>query len=118
MIWINCKTYNVSGSEIYRSAEAMERKSKKLIKEVKVQLNIEGPGAGQGSKRKNKDGNLEVSSDEDSKKGDKSDDEEADEEDDFGFDPERYVPFTEKIEFADLIRRVTKEGLTQIVTYL
>ena len=38
--------------------------------------------------------------------------------DDFGFDPEKYVPFDEKVEFADLIKRVTKEGLTQIVNHL
>jgi hypothetical protein len=41
-----------------------------------------------------------------------------DEDDDFGYDPERYVPFSEKADFADLIKRVTKEGLTQIVNYL
>jgi hypothetical protein len=35
-----------------------------------------------------------------------------DEEDDFGYDPERYVPFDEKIEFAEILKRVTKEGLT------
>ena len=38
--------------------------------------------------------------------------------DDFGFDPEKYVPFDEKVEFADMIKRVTKEGLTQIVNHL
>lgn len=38
--------------------------------------------------------------------------------DDFGFDPEKYVPFAEKEEFADLMKRTTKEGLTQVVNYL
>lgn len=41
-----------------------------------------------------------------------------DEEDDFGYDSEIYVPFDEKVEFADMVKRVTKEGLTQIVVYL
>lgn len=88
------------------------------MKDVKVQLNIEGPAVN-GSKKKNKEGgNIEISSDEDSKKGDKSDEEEGDDDDDFGFDPERYVPFDEKCEFADLMKRCSKEGLTEIVTYL
>ena len=43
LIWNNCKTYNVSGSEIYRSAEFMERKSKKLLRDLKIQLNLEIP---------------------------------------------------------------------------
>jgi hypothetical protein len=34
------------------------------------------------------------------------------------YQTEKYVPFTEKAEFADLMKRVTKEGLTQIVNYL
>ena len=41
-----------------------------------------------------------------------------DDDDDFGFDPERYVPFDDKVEFADLMKRATKEGLTNIVNYL
>ena len=35
-----------------------------------------------------------------------------DEDDDFGYDPDRYVPFSEKADFADMIKKVTKEGLT------
>ena len=46
---------------------------------------------------------------------DMNDDIEEDDDDDFGFDPERYVPFDEKVGFADLIKRCTKDGLTQIV---
>ena len=72
------------------------------------------------SKKKSKEkGNLAVSSDEeDSKKGDRSDNEDEDGDDDFGFDPERYVPFNEKCDFSDAMRRVSKEGLTMIVEYL
>ena len=36
LIWTNCKTYNVSGSEIYKMAENMERKCKKLIRDLKI----------------------------------------------------------------------------------
>ena len=36
LIWSNCKLYNVSGSEIYRLAESMERKCKKHLRDLKV----------------------------------------------------------------------------------
>lgn len=124
-IWTNCKTYNVSGSEIFRLAETMERKAKKLVKELKQALNIDTAGDGGH--------NLDDGGD-----GDGMDDDEhveggfgskksrvsgaaagADEEDeDFGFDPERYVPFDEKVELAELMKRATKEGLTQVMNYL
>ena len=42
LIWSNCKLYNVSGSEIYILAENMERRCKKLIKELRVTLKLEG----------------------------------------------------------------------------
>ena len=38
LIWSNCKQYNQQGSPIYTQAEKMERKSKKLIKELKDRL--------------------------------------------------------------------------------
>lgn len=31
MIWDNCKTYNMAGSEIYKLAEYMEKLSKRTI---------------------------------------------------------------------------------------
>lgn len=36
LVWTNCKSYNVAGSEIYGMAEHMERKAKKLVKDLKV----------------------------------------------------------------------------------
>jgi hypothetical protein len=137
LVWSNCKSYNISGSEIYRLAENMERKAKKLVRDLKVSLKIDdGSSSINASKSKGKDENgyvycngvsktqLDLSSDdeEDSKKEsdpkDKDEDEEDDEDEDFGFDPERYVPFDEKVDFADLIKRCTKDGLTEIVKYL
>ena len=38
LIWSNCKQYNQQGSPIYTQAEKMERKSKKLIKELKAKI--------------------------------------------------------------------------------
>ena len=95
LVWTNCKTYNQSGSEIYRMAENMERRSKKLVRDLRAQLKLEAEEAAEPE-----------------------DGEEDEEDDDFGYDPERYVPFDEKAKFAELIKRVTKEGLTQIVNYL
>lgn len=64
-------------------------------------------------------GNLAISSDEeDSKKGEKSDNDGEDADEDFGFDPERYVPFNEKCDFSEAMRKVSKDGLTKIVEYL
>lgn len=88
LVWSNCKAYNQSGSEIYRLAEAMDRRGKKLAKELRANLKL------------------------DAKEEPPAAEEEEEEDDDFGFDPERYVPFDEKAEFAEQIKRVTKEGLT------
>ena len=52
----------------------------------------------------------------DATKGSKNKNDDDDE--DFGFDPDRYVPFEEKAEFADLMKKASKEGLTQVVEYL
>lgn len=41
LIWNNCKAYNQSGSEIYRMAENMERKCKKLMRELKANLKLD-----------------------------------------------------------------------------
>ncbi len=135
-MWNNCKSYNVSGSEIYRLAENMERKSKKLLRDLKVSLKLEdgGPSSNNASKKKIKEENegikqgskshLDQSSDEeeDFKKSEvpvkREGEGEDDEDEDFGFDPDRYVPFDEKVGFSDLIKRCTKDGLTEIVKYL
>jgi hypothetical protein len=66
----------------------MDRRGKKLAKELRANLKL------------------------DAKEEPSAAEEEEEEDDDFGFDPERYVPFDEKAEFAEQIKRVTKEGLT------
>lgn len=38
LIWSNCKQYNQQGSQIYILAEKLERKSKKLIKQLIEQI--------------------------------------------------------------------------------
>ena len=50
--------------------------------------------------------------------GSKSHKDGDDEDDDFGFDPEKYVPFDDKVEFSELMRKATKEALTQVMNYL
>lgn len=107
LIWANCKSYNVSGSDIYKLAENMERRCKKLIRELRTALKLDNPQA--------EGGDLPPELEEAANKSVSANEEE---EDDFGYDPERYVPFDEKVEFADMVKRVTKEGLTQIVVYL
>lgn len=128
LIWNNCKTYNQSGSEIYRLAENMERRCKKLIRDLRNNLKLDSAAGGSAPRNQEGDGSapdmidthareslLEEGGAENNKKPSTEDE---DDDDDFGYDPQRYVPFDEKVEFADGIKRVTKEGLTQIVNYL
>jgi hypothetical protein len=42
-------------------------------------------------------------------------DDEDDDDEDFECDIERYVKFDDKIDFAEKLKQVSKEGLTQIV---
>jgi bromodomain-containing factor 1 len=37
LIWDNCKTYNMAGSEIYKLAEYMEKLSKRTIQKFRAQ---------------------------------------------------------------------------------
>ena len=63
LIWNNCKTYNISESEIYSMAEECQKLTHNLIQSLKKELGLNL----QSSKKKNKDEILE----------DKSDDEES-----------------------------------------
>jgi hypothetical protein len=98
----------------------MERKCKKLVKDARSTLKLDQNTVTETVEADN--GELALSAKQDSKthSGNVGANNTAqdDEDDDFGFDPERYVPFSEKADFAELIKRVTKEGLTQIVNYL
>ena len=101
----------------------MERKCKKLVKDARSSLKLDqAPAVEVGETLEiNESAPPQHSSKTDSKghsSGHAGSGAQEDEDDDFGYDPEKYVPFTEKAEFADLMKRVTKEGLTQIVNYL
>jgi hypothetical protein len=41
LIWDNCKTYNMAGSEIYKLAEYMEKLSKRTIQKFRAQNGIQ-----------------------------------------------------------------------------
>ncbi|TNV81063.1 hypothetical protein FGO68_gene5251 [Halteria grandinella] len=119
LIWSNCKLYNQSGSDIYRLAENLERRCKKLIKELRSSLNLEIHQASAHLQASAAVGELIDAGGAVASAGGKTEgDGEDDEDDDFGYDPHRYVPFEDKAEFADGIKKITKEGLTQIVNYL
>ena len=40
LIWDNCKTYNMAGSDIYKLAEYMEKLSKRSIQKFRSQMGI------------------------------------------------------------------------------
>ena len=54
----------------------------------------------------------------DSKRSAHQDIEDDDDDENFGFDPERYVPFEEKISFSEQIKKTSREGLTEVVKIL
>lgn len=85
-IWINCKSYNIAESEIYRMAEDLERTCKKLYKKYL-----------QPAKESNQND-----------KDNKSPREEEDEE-------EGDISFDERIKFTDYVRRLTIENMTELV---
>jgi hypothetical protein len=41
LIWDNCKTYNIAGSEIYKLAEYMEKLSKRTVQKFRAQMGIQ-----------------------------------------------------------------------------
>ena len=41
LIWDNCKTYNMAGSEIYKLAEYLEKISKRTIQKFRATLGIQ-----------------------------------------------------------------------------
>ena len=45
LIWDNCKTYNIQGSDIYKQAEYMEKVSKKQVNKFKEEVGMGGAGA-------------------------------------------------------------------------
>lgn len=97
----------------------MERRSKKLIKELRTNLKLDsGPLVRQESATVPSSEEAPLIGEREASPGEDKPESKESEDDDFGYDPERYVPFDEKMEFAEQIKRVTKEGLTQIVNYL
>lgn len=43
LIWDNCKSYNMAGSEIYKLAEYMEKQARRTIQKFKSQNGIQTP---------------------------------------------------------------------------
>ncbi len=115
LIWANCKTYNLAGSEIYRMAEYMERTAKRQISKFKKQFGIDTQGANgtsaarkesknKGRKKRHED-SAGVSSESCSDSEDFSDKNPSDEDDDdFSFGNDRGVPFEKRVEFSEMLR--------------
>lgn len=45
LIWDNCKTYNMAGSDIYKLAEYMEKLTKRQVQRFKSQMGLNIPNA-------------------------------------------------------------------------
>ena len=125
LIWDNCKTYNIQGSDIYKLAEGMEKCAKRAINKGKEDIGLVKKVSSKtktNSKEERKNGgakppagaddaemdDVEMSQDNNGKAEDHK--EEEDEESD-GDD----VTFEEKVAFTEKVRRLTNEGLTRLV---
>ncbi|CDW80938.1 bromodomain containing protein [Stylonychia lemnae] len=104
LIWDNCKTYNVAGSDIYKLAEYMEKVSKRQISKFRSQMGIQSVSfavpnkkAGVGKDKKKSGGNQD----------DKSDGEDEEE--------SNIVTVEMKIDFVERVKQLSNEGLTQMV---
>lgn len=129
LIWDNCKTYNIQGSDIYKMAETMEKVSKKQINMCREELGIPingASGSGTKDKKKSKDkkdkSRKDKRDDDDPLGDDKSDESGSDADkksgDGSGSDEEEdadEVPFEQKVQFTEKVRRLTNEGLTKLV---
>lgn len=108
LIWDNCKTYNIQGSDIYKLAEDMEKQSKKAVNRAREAIGI----------IKGKNGNRKAkaaAAAEETKGGDTHmEDQEAEKSDSEGSENED-VSFEEKVAFTEKVRRLTNEGLTRLV---
>ena len=107
LIWDNCKTYNIQGSDIYKMAEQMERIAKRALNVAKEKLEIPiqgGKKKEKGAKPDNKDDDPMVSGDDEEKKSESEGEQEQED-----------VPFETKVQFTEKVRRLTNEGLTRLV---
>lgn len=54
LIWDNCKTYNIQGSDIYKMAESMEKISRRAINKNKEEFDIPFGGSSHKDKKRDK----------------------------------------------------------------
>lgn len=113
LIWDNCKTYNIQGSDIYKLAEDMEKISRRAINKAREAVGIlKGKGGGSRKAKaateesKTAGGDAEMEDEEVDNEENKSESEQTDTDE---------VPFEEKVAFTEKVRRLTNEGLTRLV---
>lgn len=125
LIWDNCKTYNIQGSDIYKMAESMEKFSKRQINMCKEDLGI--PFGSGSNNKKGKD--IKKDKKKEKKDGDEDDPMADEKSEDSGSDDNgnksasgseddedaEEVPFEQKVQFTEKVRRLTNEGLTKLV---
>ena len=111
LIWSNCKLFNVINSQIYRSATSMETISAGLQRKFHFD-----------KLKKDSENEEMIDMLEDFDKAGQSKavkQEEGEDSDEFGlFDPTKHVSFDEKIRFSELIKKCSREKLTEVVRAL
>jgi hypothetical protein len=115
LIWDNCKTYNIQGSDIYKMAESMEKISRKCVNKCKEDLEIPF-GSVTKDKKKEKKTDKKKKDDDDPMADEKSDESGSDKSGSEGEEEDAdEVPFEQKVQFTEKVRRLTNEGLTKLV---
>ena len=110
LIWDNCKTYNIQGSDIYKLAEDMERLSRKASNKAREAIGITKGGKSKKPKGdKEKKGGDDAEMDEDVESGEEDGGKDSDMSD------SEEVSFEDKVAFTEKVRRLTNEGLTKLV---
>lgn len=116
LIWDNCKSYNIQGSDIYKLAEDMEKLSKRAINKAREAIGIiKGKSGNRKAKAANEESKAGAPGGADVDMEDEEiDNEENKSESDEPTDADE-VPFEEKVAFTEKVRRLTNEGLTRLV---
>jgi len=91
LIWSNCKTFNMSQSDIYKMAEECERLSVNLVKQMSKELGLAG-----SKKAKRETEYFEKSDDED----------------------DQSITLDDRIAFSEKVRKLNVEQMTELVKFI
>eukprot|EP00347_Sterkiella_histriomuscorum_P009971 403339178 len=106
LIWDNCKTYNMAGSDIYKLAEYMEKITKRTVQKFKSQMGINtAPTTSLLKKAPPKDNKKSVRINDDNQDGEEEEDITT-------------VTVEMKMDFVEKVKKLDNQGLTKMVSHI